>query len=214
MSKNIRTYSTNEKLVEERRSQIIRCAVKLFNKKGFDGTSMRDIAHACKMTSANIYNYIEGKDDIIRLIMEGGHVRSYQFIREANEGLERLGVIEALKNAISLFFRHIDGARAGVTFLYRGIASFRDDIRAQVLKVEADETAVFENILHKGCASGEFEVNGARLLADNIISLGQMWAVKHGMLGGRYTIDEYTRVQTNSILRQIQLNGKPDYYLK
>jgi AcrR family transcriptional regulator len=203
MSTVIKANSSNQKLVQERRNQIIRCAIRLFNKRGFDGTSMRDIARACRMTSANIYNYISGKEDIIRLILEEGHLQSYQFIREAEEGLAKLSPVDALINAVALFFRHIEKSRPGVTFLYRGIASFKEDIRSSVLKVEADETAVFERIIDKGRLEEGFAVADARLLADNIISLGQMWAVKHGIFERRYTIEEYIRLQTGIILVQL-----------
>jgi AcrR family transcriptional regulator len=202
-SKSIRTFSSNEKLVEERREQIIKCAIKIFNKKGFDGTSMRDIAAACRMTSANLYNYIAEKDDIICLIMKDGNDESYNFIAQADEALQKMGPAQALVRAIELFFRHIDNRRAGVTFLYRGIASFKNGIRSSVLEVEADETAAFQRILDKGCKEKEFVIGDTRLVADNIISLGQMWAVKHGILEKRYTIDTYIKLQTGSILRQV-----------
>jgi AcrR family transcriptional regulator len=208
-SKSIRTFSSNEKLVEERREQIIRCAIKLFNKKGFDGTSMRDIAAACRMTSANLYNYIAEKDDIIRLIMEGGNDESYAFIEQADSALENMGPEQALVKAIGLFFRHIDNRRAGVTFLYRGIASFKNGIRTSVLTVEADETAVFQRILDKGCKEKKFIIGDTRLVADNIVSLGQMWAVKHGIFEKRYTIDEYIKLQTDTILRQVSAGHRP-----
>ncbi len=204
MSTAIKANSSNEKLVQERRDQIFRNAIRLFNKKGFDGTSMRDIARACRMTSANIYNYISGKEDIIRLILEAGHEQSYRFIAEAEEGLVKLAAVEALKNAVALFFRHIDNNRQGVTFLYRGMASFKEDIRSSVLKVEADETEVFEKIINRGSLEGDFAVDDARLLADNIILLGQMWAVKHGLFEKRYTIEGYINLQTGNITAQLR----------
>jgi AcrR family transcriptional regulator len=208
MSTAIKANSSNEKLVQERRDQILRSAIRLFNKKGFDGTSMRDIARACRMTSANIYNYISGKEDIIRLILEAGHEQSYRFIAEAEAGLGKLAAVEALKNAVALFFRHIDKNRPGVTFLYRGMASFKEDIRSSVLKVEADETEVFEKIINRGSIEGDFAVDDARLLADNIISLGQMWAVKHGLFEKRYTIEGYINMQTSNITAQLRRNSR------
>ena len=208
MSTAIKANSSNEKLVQERRDQILRSAIRLFNKKGFDGTSMRDIARACRMTSANIYNYISGKEDIIRLILEAGHEQSCRFIAEAEAGLGKLAAVEALKNAVALFFRHIDKNRQGVTFLYRGMASFKEDIRSSVLKVEADETEVFEKIINRGSIEGDFAVDDARLLADNIISLGQMWAVKHGLFERRYTIEGYINMQTSNITAQLRRDSR------
>lgn len=203
MSTGIKSNSSNEKLVRERREQILKSAIRLFNKKGFDGTSMRDIARACRMTSANIYNYIGSKEDIIRLILDAGHEQSYRFIGEAERGLSELDPAGALTNAVALFFRHIDKNRQGVTFLYRGIASFREDIRSLILKVEAEETAVFEKIVSSGISAGAFSAGDAGLLADNIILLGQMWAVKHGLLEKRYTIEGYIALQTGNILSQL-----------
>ena len=120
----------------------------------------------------------------------------------------KLAAVEALKNAVALFFRHIDKNRPGVTFLYRGMASFKEDIRSSVLKVEADETEVFEKIINRGSIEGDFAVDDARLLADNIISLGQMWAVKHGLFEKRYTIEGYINMQTSNITAQLRRNSR------
>lgn len=203
MSKAIRSNSSNEKLVSERRNRIIRSAIRLFNKKGFDGTSVRDIARNCRMTSANLYNYIGGKEDIIQLIMEEGHRRSQNFIHNAVCGLNRLCQAEALIYSMALFFRHIDEGRAIVTFLYRGIASFQEDVRVSALKMESSETEIFTNIITKGCEEGVFETDDARLIADSIISLGQMWAVKHSIFEKRYTVETYIQLQTANILKQL-----------
>lgn len=204
-SKGIRTFSSNEKLVEERREQIIRCAIRLFNKKGFDGTTMRDIAAACGMTSANLYNYIAEKDDIIRLIVEEGRAQSRAFIRRIRDELEKEDPLQVLVKAVDIFFRHIDSNRSEVTFLYRGIASFKNGIRSEVLAVEAGETDIFQEILDRGCGDGCFDLEDTRIVADSIITLGQMWAVKHGVLSRRYSIDDYIRLQTENLLRQVCL---------
>jgi AcrR family transcriptional regulator len=202
-SKSIRTYSNNEKLVEERRDQIIKCAIRQFNKKGFDGTSMRDIAAACHMTSANLYNYIAEKDDIIHLIMRGGIEGTQAFIQKSDEALQSMKPRQALVRVIDLFYRYIDSSRAGVTFLYRGIAALKDGVRESVIAREADEISAFQRILDKGCREKEFVVGDTRIVADNIVSLGQMWAVKHGTFEKRYTIDEYIKLQTDHILKQV-----------
>lgn len=207
-SKSIRTYSNNERLVEERREQIIKCAMRLFNKKGFDGTSMRDLAAACKMTSANLYNYIAEKDDIIRLIMQQSEVSSNEFINSANAAMENLDAEKALIRTIDQYFRLMDKNRAGVTFLYRGIAAFKEGIRESVIAREADETSAFQRILERGCRDKLFTISDTRLVADNIVSLGQMWAVKHGNFEKRYSIDDYIRLQTEIILKQIAGRGE------
>jgi len=47
-----------QRLIVERASSV------LF-KKGFHGTSIRDIAAACEMSMGQLYHYISSKDDIL-----------------------------------------------------------------------------------------------------------------------------------------------------
>lgn len=49
-----------------KREQIIKIAVKLFSKRGYAATSMRDIAKEVGMEPASLYNHIKSKQDILR----------------------------------------------------------------------------------------------------------------------------------------------------
>jgi AcrR family transcriptional regulator len=44
-------------------------AAEIFHRKGFDGTSMDDIARALQITKAGLYYYIKGKEDLLFAIM-------------------------------------------------------------------------------------------------------------------------------------------------
>ena len=52
----------------ERQQQICRGAMKIFRKKGFSATTMREIAEASQVSLGNLYNYIRRKEDILFLI--------------------------------------------------------------------------------------------------------------------------------------------------
>jgi AcrR family transcriptional regulator len=45
-------------------TRIISAAETLFNKQGFDGASMRDIAAAAEMQAASVYYYFESKEEL------------------------------------------------------------------------------------------------------------------------------------------------------
>ena len=47
-------------------------AESLFNKQGFDGASMRDIATAAKMQPASVYYYFESKEELLWAVWEKG----------------------------------------------------------------------------------------------------------------------------------------------
>lgn len=56
------------------RERIISVAETIFNKQGFDGASMRDIASAAKMQPASMYYHFESKDELLWAVWEKGGV--------------------------------------------------------------------------------------------------------------------------------------------
>src|SRR5947209_12335138 len=57
---------------EQAKARIISVAETLFNKQGFDGASMRDIATAAKMQPASVYYYFEAKEELLWPVWEEG----------------------------------------------------------------------------------------------------------------------------------------------
>ncbi|MCS7187619.1 MAG: helix-turn-helix domain-containing protein, partial [Armatimonadota bacterium] len=55
---------------EERQIQIIEAAAKLFAERGFDGTSIDDIAEACGVAPGLIYHYFDSKAEILKALIE------------------------------------------------------------------------------------------------------------------------------------------------
>ncbi len=53
-----------------KRYEILNSAVKLFAKKGYDGTKLEDIAEAAEFGKGTIYNYFETKEDIYLEIID------------------------------------------------------------------------------------------------------------------------------------------------
>src|ERR1700758_5131163 len=61
------------------RDRILDVALELFTEKGFDGTSLREIAERLDVTKAALYYHFESKDDILLAL----HMRLHEFGREA-----------------------------------------------------------------------------------------------------------------------------------
>lgn len=54
----------------ETRAEILRIALELFTAKGFEGTSIRDIAEALGVTKSSLYYHFSGKEAIIRALLD------------------------------------------------------------------------------------------------------------------------------------------------
>lgn len=57
---------------KSRRREILETAARLFCAKGYNGTSLRDIAEACELTKAGLYHYSRSKEQLLVEIMDYG----------------------------------------------------------------------------------------------------------------------------------------------
>jgi AcrR family transcriptional regulator len=55
---------------QSRKTQILQAAAECFGDHGFHQTSMRDICEQAEMSTGAVYNYFDGKDDIIETMAE------------------------------------------------------------------------------------------------------------------------------------------------
>jgi AcrR family transcriptional regulator len=58
--------------LQERRRAILETAARLICDSGYDGTSIQDIAQACRLTKAGLYYYVESKEALLSQIMAYG----------------------------------------------------------------------------------------------------------------------------------------------
>src|SRR5712672_3837083 len=65
------------------RARIISVAEALFNKQGFDGASMRDIAAAAEMQPASVYYYFESKEELLWAVWEKGGLELLHRVADA-----------------------------------------------------------------------------------------------------------------------------------
>jgi TetR/AcrR family transcriptional regulator len=76
---------------ECRRQQLIRVAVWLFSKKGFSGTTTKEIARAAGVTEAIIFRHFPTKDDLYSAILDekANQLQFDEWLRELREHAER-----------------------------------------------------------------------------------------------------------------------------
>ena len=58
--------------LNSRRAEICRTAARIFRQRGFDATSVSDIARSLKMTKAGLYHYFTSKEELLLEIMMFG----------------------------------------------------------------------------------------------------------------------------------------------
>src|SRR5258708_12943490 len=68
---------------EQAKARIISVAETLFNKQGFDGAAMRDIAAAAEMQAASVYYYFESKEELLWAVWEKGGLELLHRVADA-----------------------------------------------------------------------------------------------------------------------------------
>jgi AcrR family transcriptional regulator len=70
---SISSSATKFGAIAKKRNRIVDGACQVFFRKGFNRTSIREIAQACGMSMGQIYHYISSKDDILFLVHKHMH---------------------------------------------------------------------------------------------------------------------------------------------
>lgn len=195
----------NPELLREGRAKIIEAAIDLFSRKGFHDTGVEEVAEAAGLTVGALYKYVRSKHDILFL--------TSQYITEAiverfNRFLKSdLEPVDKLRAAIDSYFRTIDNYHRSIRMNYRENANLDREPRDYLFKMFRELREDFVELLRPVAeANGMRDEAALRTLGDNLVSLGQMWAVNHRAYAEHLTLDEFIDVQTNLALRQLGVN--------
>ncbi|SMO67787.1 TetR/AcrR family transcriptional regulator [Melghirimyces algeriensis] len=198
--KRIPSMVKNRQLVEKRRGQMIRGACDLFVRKGFHKTTTREIARECGLSIGTMYEYIQSKEDVLYLVCDYIHSELEKRLKNAlaETGTGR----EGLTKAIAQHFKVMEEMSDYVLLIYQETKSLPKEAMSYVLKKEEEITFLFEEILRRGIQDGTLTLtpSSVKLMAHNIMVLGQMWTFRRWALKQHYTLEEYTRRQTALLL--------------
>ncbi|HWK93730.1 MAG TPA: helix-turn-helix domain-containing protein [Luteimicrobium sp.] len=106
------------------RAEILRVALDLFTRQGYDGTSIRDIAEALGMTKSSLYYHFPGKEAIASALAERRGRELEELVRWIEEqppgpGLLRDAALRWLASADAEQIRGMRFARANQPVMHR-----------------------------------------------------------------------------------------------
>ena len=199
--KQIGTQIKNNKLVEEKRLQIAAGATKLFIKKGYASTSIREISKTAGITIGSLYDYITKKDDILYLVFDLFH--SMWVNRLEQEGVfEIKDSAEQLRFALRKMLQLVNAQRDMVLLMNTEAKLLPKDCLRMILKNESDLVKCFEKILEKGIANGTFKTRNPFLYANIIVYLLSLEPLR-----GWNFRKHYNNQYVNKFLIEFIMNG-------
>jgi AcrR family transcriptional regulator len=138
------------------RERLLKSATELFTRKGYSGTTVREIVAAAEVTKPVLYYYFRNKEGIYLDLMRGGFSRFDSLLEESLS--ERGSAVERLTRlctqVFSLFLDHIDVARVMYAIYYgppQGAPFIDFDAYHRRLQ------DVVRGLVREGIRRGEFE---------------------------------------------------------
>ncbi len=141
-------------MAPDARTQIIACALHLFANRGFDGTSLQDIAEAVGIRKASLLYHFASKDQLRLAVLD-------HLLEQWNQGLPRLLVAAArtgtprfssvIRELIAFFATNADRAR----LLLRESLDRPEDMRRRLETYVAPWVGVVADYIREGQKSGD-----------------------------------------------------------
>ena len=209
MNKKRKVYASvkDERLIKLRRDQMIRGAVSLFKEKGFHRTTTREIAKAAGFSIGTLYEYIRTKEDILYLVCDSIYDQVTEQLQKMNT---EKGTLASLKLGIAYYFKIMDEMQDEVLVMYQEVKSLSNDALPYVLEKEMEMVRMFETLIENCIENGELEMEREHvfLLSHNIFVKGQMWGFRRWALKKYFTLEAYTKLQTELLFKGIEGYGR------
>ena len=128
------------------RERIISVAETLFNKQGFDGASMRDIAAAASMQPASMYYHFSSKEELLWAVWEKGGVELLNRVNDAiapvTDPWQRME-IACIAHTTGL----LDWRRANQTLFIMPPWHYPEGIKAKVIALRDEYERIFIGLI-------------------------------------------------------------------
>jgi AcrR family transcriptional regulator len=191
----------SQEAVNKRQAQIVKKASRLFIKKGYAQTTMRDISKATGINLGNLYNYISSKEDILCLAFETYHDPAIAW-------LERKGILtiedpkEQLQTALHQMLVMTHDAMNDILMMYRETRVLPPKFLKIVLKKESDLVDFFAKIIARGVEKKVFHVRDPYFAANMLVFQLSLYPLRSWNLK-RYSREDFLALTEETILKAI-----------
>ena len=151
-------------------SEILEHATRLFAQRGYDGTTLQDIADAIGITRPGLYNYINSKEQLLAELVRDVSENTAHIVHTVRLRAD-LSSIEKLRVVVRALALQRAGAPERFRVLDRTEAALPEEVAALHLKARREVLAELRTIIEEGVSRGEFRPRDERLAALSVIGM-------------------------------------------
>jgi AcrR family transcriptional regulator len=188
--------------VAEAKKYLLDIAVKEFIKRGYDRTSMRDLADAFALSKSGMYHYIGSKEDILEDIIAPDEMAKH--LHEIEHETEELDPKEAIAISISKYVKYVHVNEERYKFVNHVMVNLTNDKRKILKRIAISFQSYLTNIIKKGIENGDFKTESPDFVAYEIIVLCQAWATRKWQFQTRVSVSNYIDLVTRNVFKTLQ----------
>jgi AcrR family transcriptional regulator len=181
---------------KDREEQLIRVAAKMFYDRGYDGTTLQDVANELGLLKGSLYYYIESKDDLLYAVVARQH-------RSAMALVEECGALDAppeerLRAFIRGYARSLDRDHIFVSVYLREMERLSPERRKLIVDERRDYVQWVVDLLDECKATGVFRQDfDSEIVMRGILGMlntAYRWFNPRGKHSSEKIIDEFAQL--------------------
>lgn len=151
---------------QSQRDRILRAAAACFNRKGYSGTSLKDVARQLGLTDAALYYYVRNKEELVYQC----YLRAAELGRRAMDEARESGG-NGFEQAFLYIRNHVGimVGDAGPVAIMSEVPSLKPAHRNEILAVSRSHSLGFEEILSQGIRDGSIADCDVRMTGNAIM---------------------------------------------
>lgn len=151
------------------KNQVIQSAIKLFAKKGFDGTSMREIAERAGVTKPMIYYHYKDKEALYFSLLDD---YMSKFIKKVMDTLSlALSPQEKIQSFVKLYVKHLKKNRNIFKIINREITGSRKNVDKLTDNYFSKIHSGLAKVIDDGIKEGSFKAVNPHATAISLIGI-------------------------------------------
>ncbi|MCJ7646560.1 TetR/AcrR family transcriptional regulator [bacterium] len=147
-----------EKEKTDRKKGILSAAQRVFSRKGYEATTMEDIASEAGFGKASLYFYFKGKEEVFLSLIKAGMERQKNLLKEVMSS--QLSNVEKLKAIISKYFEYVKENRDFIRIVHsesqKLYSTTLEKVHSSIIKEHKNTMEGIASIIRDGIKSGEF----------------------------------------------------------
>ncbi len=162
-------YKTIAKNMTDKKTHIINTAVELFAEKGFEGTSIRDIATKADVNVAMINYYFGSKEKLFECMLQEKAAYTRDFLEEIIKNKE-LSEIEKLDRIIDGYVMRLFTNRKFHRVIHQEMMlSQREALQEAIVNMISPNSILIRSVIEAGIKNGSFKKVDSLLVIASII---------------------------------------------